>query len=61
MDGRRFAFLEASLVHLGGDEVRVLSLDPFQDSLLHDLGDMRANDYRPDFIEAAGTLGERFL
>ena len=38
VDGSRLAFLEASLVDLGLNQVRVLSLDPFQDRFLHDLG-----------------------
>ena len=37
MDGSGLAFLEASLVDLGLDQVWVLSLDPFKDRFLHDL------------------------
>ena len=37
MDGSGLALLEASLVNLRLDQVRVLSLDPFKDRFLHDL------------------------
>ena len=37
MDGSGLAFLEASLINLRLDQMRVLSLDPFKDRFLHDL------------------------
>ena len=40
VDGSGLAFLEACLIYLGGYEMGVLGLDPFQDDFLHNLGDM---------------------
>ena len=50
VDGSRLAFLEASLVDLGLDQVRVLSLDPFYDGFLHDLREVRAQHDGSDLI-----------
>ena len=61
MNGSGLAIFEASLICLGGYEMRELLLDPFKYYLLHDLGDVRPLYYRPDLVQPTGSLGEGLL
>ena len=61
MYGRGLALLEAGLVDLGRNQMRGLGLDLLQDRLLHDLGQVRSNNNRPDLIQSTWSLGECFL
>ena len=61
MDGSGLAVLEASLVCLGGYEMWELLLDPLKYCFLHDLGDVRPHNYRPDLVQTAWAFSEGFL
>ena len=61
MDSCRLALLEAGLVDLGRDEVWGLCLDLFEDSLLHDLRQVRSHHDGSDLIQSTWSLGECFL
>jgi hypothetical protein len=61
MDSSGLAVLEASLVCLGGYEMRGLLLDPLKYCFFHDLGDVRPHNNRPDLVQSTGSLSEGLL
>jgi hypothetical protein len=50
MNSGRFSLLKPCLVYFRGDQMRATILYFGKNCLLHDFGQMRANDYGPDVI-----------